>query len=327
MNTLQIILSTEYTSIPSHCKIYCCDKLIFYNAINKDITIDHTFTTPKQLSIKIIKDGKNKNLVDNKHIQTINIKKITVNGIDLKIHAFGQFQTKNNPYVEDHLLQTTNLTLNGEWTISTLEQPLVGTFNFEKTKHRIPDSVEDCDIACFGCSQTYGVGIDKNQTWPLHLGNILGVKVKNFGIPGSNINQITAFIEYFCKNYKTKLILFLLPHSMRRQIVKDNIIENALAHHSANKEFILHGEEHSIINLSCSMSFWLEKIPTKILISSYSDTEYALIQKTQLSDKLLPYLEFRDYPLASDNLHFGAEYCKEYASSLAEYIKKYNILN
>jgi len=324
MNSIQIELSTYYTATPSYCKIYFCNELIFDNLIDKDISIKHNFESIEQLTLKIIKDGKTKKIVDNKDEQIIDIKKINVNGIDLKINEFGLFQIKNNAYVKDYEIQTTKLTLNGEWTISLLKQPLLGTINIDKIKTKLRDNIEDCDIACFGCSQTYGVGLEINQTWPYYLSKETNSKVKNFGIGGSNLNEQTAFIDYYIKNYNAKLILLLMPHSMRRQVYEQGQIENVTSSDKRNKEFIFHGEEHSIINLSCSMNKWFKNINRKILIGCYQSDEYVLIARTPLKSKLLPYLEYKNYPLANDNLHFGANYCKEYARLISKHIKEYD---
>lgn len=324
MNLVEIVLTTEYTSVPPHCKIYCCDELIYNNIVDKNTAIKHFFNTPKQFKIKIIKSGKTKKTINQKLQQKIKIEKINVNGIDLKIKAFGYFKTKDNLYVNDHTLQTNELDLNGEWTISLIPQVLVGFFNSQNVDIR--DSIDDCDVACFGCSQTYGLFLKKNQTWPYQLSKILNMKVKNFGIPGSNINEITAFVENYLKKYNTKMILILLPHSFRRQLVVNSKIKNISPHSKDNKELIFHGEEHSIANLSLSMINWLKNIDKKIFISSYHLSEYNLIKKTPLKNYVMPFLDSQHYPKAKDNIHFGEEYCKDYAELLANFMKEKGLI-
>ena len=194
MNFLEISLKTEYTSVPAHLKIYCSDELVFDNTIDKSLVIKKQFETPKVFELKIIKTGKNIDLVKKDHVQKVQIEKVSVNGINLKINEFGNFQVHDNPYVDDHTLQTVDLNLNGTWTLQLQEQKLIG--QFDPAKAKIRDSIQDCDIACFGCSQTYGVFLDHNETWPYFLGKELGLDVKNFGVAGSNYNEMTACRQY-----------------------------------------------------------------------------------------------------------------------------------
>lgn len=319
-NTLELLLSTQFTSLPANCKIYFCEELIFDGLVEKEMTLVHVFEEAKNFKLKIIKTGKSINLVNKHHQQIVFIKRLKLNGIDLKIKEFGKFQTKKNPYVDDHVLQTNTLALNGEWVFELLSQPLVGSIDIKNIKIR--DNIEDCDVACFGCSNTYGFCLEKNESWPHQLGKILNCKVGNFGIGGTNLNEMTAFVEYYIKNFNTKLIILLIPHSMRRQIKKENKILNiTMPNHIENKDFIMHGEEHSIANLSMSLGSWLKNIKTNIYIGSYQLDEYNLMSKTSLKEFMLPFLDYNSYPKASDDLHFGAEYSKNYAKLIADFIK------
>ena len=317
-NTLELLLSTQFTALPANCKIYFCEELIFDGLVEKEMTLVHVFEETKNFKMKIIKTGKSIDLVDKHHQQIIFIKNLKLNGIDLKIKEFGKFLTKENPYVNDQILQTDTMALNGEWVFKLLSQPLVGSVDINNIKTR--DKIEDCDVACFGCSNTYGSFLEKNESWPYQLGKILDCKVNNFGVVASNLNEITAFIEYYIKNFHTKLILLLMPHSMRRQLDKENKILNIMPHHIENKNFIMHGEEHSVANLSMSLGSWFKNIKININFGSYIASEYNLMNKTPLQKYMLPFLDNNSYPKASDNLHFGAEYCKNYAKLIANFI-------
>jgi hypothetical protein len=318
-NTLEISLSTHFTSQPASCKIYFCEELIFDGLIEKERTFIHVFEGVKLFKLKIIKNGKFLNLVRNHQEQIVYVKTLKLNGIDLKIKEFGKFKTKENPYVSDQILQTDTLALNGEWIFELLSQPLVGSIDINNIKIR--NKIEDCDVACFGCSNTYGSFLEKNESWPYHLGKMLDCKVNNYGIGGSNLNQITAFVEYYIKNFNTKLIVLLMPHSIRRQFKEDNKIINIGVDDIENKNFIMHGEEHSVANLSMSLGGWLKNIKTNIYFGSYNLSEYNLMSKTPLKEYMLPFLDHNLHPKASDNLHFGPEYCKNYAELIANFIK------
>lgn len=329
MSNLKINLTVEYTSLPAHCKIFFNDQLIFDNVLKTNMTLDHEFEpTDKKIRLKIIKTGKTKDIVDKNHDQIINIEKVFINNIEVKIKEFGLCSARNNSYVKDHVLQTTNLTLNCEWSITLLSQNFIGNFDSEQKKLLLRDKITDTDIACFGCSNTYGYCLESTQSWPYQLGKKLNLKVGNYGIPGSNVSEITAFVNYYLKNYNTDLILLLLPHSMRRQVNENGKIKNIPSLDSRNKDYIFHGEHHSMINLSVFMEAWLrKKNKTNILLGLYHESEYKLLEKTPIKHYLIPFLDYKQYPLARDGLHFGEKYCELYAECVVEHIKNKKLLS
>jgi hypothetical protein len=328
MNFLEISLKTEFTSVPAHIKIFCNDQLIFDDIIDKNFLLKKQFETPKVFKLKIIKTGKNIDLVKKLHLQKVKIEKINVNGINLKINEFGNFQVHDNPYVPDHTLQTVDLNLNGTWTLQLNEQKLIGQFNLEEAfkRAKFRDNLVDCDIACFGCSQTYGSFLEYTETWPYFLGKELGVNVKNFGIAGSNHNEMTALMQHYVKNYKAKTILALFPQSFRRQTVEDGEIINIGAHDERNKHLMFHGEEHSIVNLSMYLPAWLDSIHDNIMISTYQPSEHNLMMLTPIKKHMMPYFDSDPYPKASDGKHWGVEHNINYAKALAKHINQQTTL-
>ena len=212
------------------------------------LNLDHFY-------IEITKTGKTLELVKKNHEQVITIENINLNGIDLKTQEFGEFRIRDNPYVDDETLQTGRLHLNGKWRLELPKRSLVGTFDPSNKKLR--DEVGDCDIACFGCSQTFGSFLEYDQSWPAQLQKITGKSVKNYGIQASNINEITSFVDHYVKNYKTDTILLYLPHTFRRQMNIDGEIKQIAMDDAQNKELVLHGEEHSIAVLSGNVYEWL----------------------------------------------------------------------
>ena len=323
MSNLIISLTPTFTSQPPHCKIYCSDDLIYDSVISKKININHNFDSSKKFVIKIIKTGKTIDIVKKKHEQVLQIDEIKLNGIKLKCKELGKFEIKDNPFVDNNTIFTDILTLNGNWQLELPFIPLIGTVDIKKIQTEIRDKIENCNIACFGCSQTYGSFLDYEQTWPYHLSKILNTKVKNFGIRESNLNEITAFIEEYLKNgYKANLIIILIPHTFRRQIKIENKIINVLAHEKENKELFNHGEEHTVATISGNLEKWVDSLSkkAKILISTYQSSEYNLFKMTPLKKVMLPFLNYETYPKASDGLHFGEEYCKEYARTLKNFL-------
>ena len=320
MNIVKISLSTNYDSVPAHCRIECCDDVIFDSIISKDTELVHEILNLDHFYIEITKTGKTVELVKKNHEQVITIENINLNGIDLKTREFGEFRIQDNSYVDNETLQTDRLHLNGVWQLELPKRSLVGTFDPDGINLR--DELGDCDIACFGCSQTFGSFIQNTETWPAQLQPMTGRSTKNYGVAGSNINEITSFVDQYVKNYKTDTILLYLPHSYRRQMNIDNEIKRIHTTDRENKELLLHGEEHSIAVLSGDMYDWLENInrQTKIYFGTYQTDEYGLYERTPLKKFMFPFLQGDDYPKASDGQHHGAEFNKAFAKLLKNFL-------
>jgi len=321
VNIVKISLSTENDSVPSHCKIICCGDIIFDSVVSKDTELVHEILNLDHFYIEIIKTGKTLELVKKNQEQVITIENINLNGIDLKSREFGEFRIRDNPYVDPETLQTDRLHLNGVWRLELPTRSLVGTFDPDRINLR--DEVGDCDIACFGCSQTFGSFLEYDESWPAQLQKMTGRSIKNYGVEGSNINEITAFVDHYIKNYKTDTILLYLPHTFRRQMNIDGEIKRVDPYDRQNKELVLHGEEHSIAVLSGNMYEWLEDISrhTKIYFGTYQTDEHELYERTSLKKFMFPFLQGDDYPKASDEIHHGAEFNQDLAKIIKNFLQ------
>lgn len=320
MNIVKISLSTNYDSVPAHCRIECCGDVILDSVVSKDTELVHEIALFDQFDIKITKIGKTLELVKKNQEQIITIKNINLNGIDLKIQEFGEFKIRDNPYIDDETLQTDRLHLNGVWRLELPKRSLVGTFNPGGINLR--DELGDCDIACFGCSNTWGSFLEYGESWPAQLQQITGKSTKNYGIQGSNINQMIPFVDHYIKNYKTDTIILYLPHTFRRQQNVNGKIQNIETVDNENRELILHGEEHSVAVLSGTLHNWLENCSKNINIylGTYQTDEYKLYEKTALKKFMVPFLEADDYSKASDNLHHGAEFNRDFAKIIHNFL-------
>lgn len=321
MNTVKISLSTRYDIAPSHLEIGCSGEVIFDGELTRNLIIDHETDKSDLFEIKIRKTGKTKRIVDMNGTQEVIVKSINLNGIDLKIKEFGSFALKDNPYVDEEILQTNKLNLNGEWTLDLPTLNLVGDIT-RSTMENTRDSFSDSEIACFGCSQTYGDLLKNAETWPSQLARLTGAMVKNYGVSGSNINEITAMVDEYLEKFKTDVILLYLPHTFRRQTREENKISNLRWDDERNRDLLLHGEEHSIAVLSGFFKAWLEKKSkhTKIYFGTYQTDEYKLYEKTPLKKFMFPFLEGANYPKASDKIHHGAEFNTDLAKIIKDFL-------
>ena len=327
-------MSTRYDSKPSHIKIICCGDVIYDDTITGGLDLTHTIEHFEKFKISIEKTGKTKDIsdkagtrwktrdiVDQNHYQDVMVTNINLNGIDLKIKEFGRFRVRDNAYVEDHDLQTNVLKLNGEWSIELPVRTLVGDVCDESWK-KIKDDFKDSDIACFGCSQTHGVLLDNSESWPYQTHRLTDKSVMNYGVPGSSMNEITALVEAYLKDHKAEIILIYFPHTFRRQMIKDGQLKNIGTTEPENKNLIMYGEEHSVASISGYLLDWLDKISrhTKIYFGTYQTDEYKLYQQTPLKKFMFPFLESSDYPKASDDVHHGPEFNRDFAKMLVGFL-------
>ena len=322
MDTLKISLSTTYDGEPSHLQIECLGDVIHDGELTKNLVIEHETDTSDLFEIKIRKTGKTKKIVDMNGTQEVIVQSINLNGIDLKIKEFGSFSLKDNPRVNDETLQTNKLNLNGEWTLKLPRLNLVGDIT-KKAFRKMRNTFSDSDVACFGCSQTYGAFLSNDQTWPGELKRLTGKLVKNYGVPGSNINEITAMVDEYLGKFKTDIVLLYLPHTFRRQITKGNETVNLPWWDDYNRDLLLHGEEHSIAVLAGAFMEWLDNVSkhTKIYFGTYQTDEYKLYQQTPLKKFMFPFLEGIDYPKASDDVHHGPEFNRDLAKILKDFLQ------
>ena len=321
MNTLKISLSTTYDVAPSHLKIECLGEVIHEGELTKNTVIEHETGRLDPFELKITKTGKTKEIVDIKGTQEVVVELVNLNGINLKIKDFGSFSVGDNPYKDEEILQTNKLNLNGVWTLELPRSNLVGDITKDAFR-KMRNTFSDSDVACFGCSQTYGAFLGNEQTWPSELERLTGKLVKNYGLIGSTINEITAMVDEYLRKFKTDIVLLYLPHTFRRQKKKGNETVNTSWRDDYNRDLLLHGEEHSIAVLAGDFMEWLDNVSkhTKIYFGAYQTDEYKLFQKTPLKKFMLPFLEDSDYPKASDGFHHGEEFNSDFAKLLVDFL-------
>ena len=73
----------------------------------------------------------------------------------------------------------------------------------------------DGAILALGCSFTFGIGLDINDTWPSVLGKMLNKPVYNGGIPGSSNDTAFRLADHFVPKHKLAAVVLLSPHEHR----------------------------------------------------------------------------------------------------------------
>src|SRR6056300_417448 len=74
----------------------------------------------------------------------------------------------------------------------------------------------DKDLVAMGCSQTYGIGVCEENTWPALLAKDLDISYVNIAVPGYSIARcVLSFFSYIETYGKPKAVAFLLPDMYR----------------------------------------------------------------------------------------------------------------
>ena len=333
-HTGQIVLKTVYDSVPSIVIVTAGRKTLFEGVLDKDKVINFDWHDDCNFKMLITKFGKTLEVVKQKHRQEVVVEHLTLNGLSLHPEKFGQFRTIDNPFVTDSTLQTNRLNLNGAWTLDVPLFPLYGvpTINHH-TEFR--DVLSDSDTACFGCSFTFGSAIEKHQTWPAVLASLTNHDVKNYGIGGSNNQEIIANAYEYVSKYKTKNVVLLLCHFCRLQIPKGGKLYNwqptsdigelfpdqliKMVTHSETS-LLFAGQVPYFLNMIDSIN---SKISGNVYVSTYIGDHYQCLEKIKNKDfVLLPFYEMsNNFEYAKDKQHPGPEHNRHFAESVVQYIR------
>jgi len=332
---ISLQVKPTYTKIPPHIKILVNDKLLYEGLIKESKTFTTQALIDNNLSIKIFKQGKTLEIVKNKQTQSITIEQVLLNTLSQHPDKFGQFSVKDNSYVNDHLLQTNQLTLNGTWTldIPVFRQPFVS--QYAKYSRYIKDKFQNTEIACFGCSFTNGLNLEYNESWPYYLTN--NKDSKNFGVGGTSISDIFATALEYVQKFKCKKIIFLLPHPCRLQLYNEekNEYNVLLPTHETSymkkkyknmfKQIVMHGEPSLLLSgYVNNLLKTIEKISKycEVFVSCYDKDFHEDISTFNGQNfMLLPFYErSEEYPCSDKSGHPGAMHNKIFADQIKGYV-------
>lgn len=336
MNSVDLKIKSIYDNNPCYLKIISNKSdIVFEGLVKEDLVLNFNYPDSNKFLLEIEKSGKELELVKKNHRQIIIIQSLTMNGCSLHPGNFGQFHQSNNAYLKDSIIQTDILSLNGLWRLELPCWDIKGISTLNTAKFR--DPVDNCDIACFGCSFTYGAFVSKEESWPYLLGKKIDKVVLNYGIGGSNNQEIFANAIEYSKKYNCKHMILLLCHFCRLQLslpetntlinwqpnqkkkIKSKIVEDEIKNMSLYSEYsvILSSQVRKIINF---IEIIEKNIKGKVHISCYIKEQYDLLSEIkEIRDKLLPifYLDPK-FPLASDNLHPGTKHYEQWSTEIKE---------
>lgn len=203
------------------------------------------------------------------------------------------------------------------------------------------DLYEDAfNIAFFGCSFTFGDGMDENDIFPNIVGNYLkdkyeNINVINLGFPGGSIDTSLKLFKYLTDVISVNLAVFLLPTHFRYQymnkyndkVIYRNIIPNVIdktlveyfnSFYHFNNDVILKYEAQKNISL---IKYIADFKNVKTLFSSWDIETYSFIDEVIRDNKsILPYYRFvekyENKKFARDGMHPAFDSNIEFANNI-----------
>jgi len=142
----------------------------------------------------------------------------------------------------------------------------------------------------FGCSHTYGVGVEKDEAWPHLLG------AGNYGVSGCSSDYIARTAPPIIDELLPSVVYILWPDWTRFEYIENGIHRQSLATDANRINF-----------MEMATDEWLQENFSKHV--SYV-REYCSLRNTKLIDislyDLIPYMDHADkWPLSKLGHHYG----------------------
>lgn len=149
----------------------------------------------------------------------------------------------------------------------------------------------------FGCSATYGVGVDHNETWPDLIDNF------NHGQPGSSNDRISRLtINYIIAHKPTHVNILWTFNSRREHIMEDGTAKRYTPGWSKWEGTYWHKGYTLISNDTADYHNYLKN---KLLVESVAELNGVKLKQLSIEDYDWNKM---NYPLGSDGKHPGPEW-------------------
>lgn len=159
--------------------------------------------------------------------------------------------------------------------------------------------ITDSRSVAFGCSHTWGVGVEANETWPYLL------NAKNYGIVGASPDQVTRIAKDIINPDTVDTVFVLWPDWTRFEYIDDQ--GNTQQSHATDPNRILFMDTHN--EQWCRTNFWenLRQLHSLCSINNIRFVDMSLYDLT-------PYLDHADkWPLSKLGHHFAPEWHQKVA--------------
>lgn len=100
------------------------------------------------------------------------------------------------------------------------------TYTINEEGFRTEELKEPKDSLFFGCSNTFGIGLQEKNIWPSIVKEELKITGYNLGVPGGSNDTIFRLANYWIPIIKPKYVFALTPDEARKEyILKNKIIQ------------------------------------------------------------------------------------------------------
>ena len=199
-------------------------------------------------------------------------------------------------------------------------------------------------IACFGCSNTFGVGLPWNETWPSVLNQKLGNdwNVRNFGVSGAANDTISRLIYKYTLYNDPEAICCFFPEIQRIELY-DNLdnsllkISNRICEDKRSEIYKSYKEMANLMYCTSNfiknynfIYFLCKSKGIKFYWYTWSDFILNLLQEnksnifdenTILEGLYKNPIELNKFARARDNLHYGKDVNYQLGNSFYQKIK------
>ena len=173
-------------------------------------------------------------------------------------------------------------------------------YRFNSYGFRDEEFVKDeSSIVCIGGSQSFGVGVALEDTWPYLLGKLLDKKTYNLSIPAGSMDAIYRILSQWLPEINPYAVCIVKPPSARRELFTLHAHQNIGPW--ADEEYHMFIESKDEVNLNISRN--MDAIKT-------------------LHDNIFFQTELMRDSLARDKQHMGIKSHNWYANDM-----KYRIEN
>lgn len=227
---------------------------------------------------------------------------------------------------------------------SNIENNFNDFANLNKQKFRSDtdlDKIKWNDVGvAFGCSHTFGVALEDQQTWPHRLEQMIKMKIINLGVPGASNDKIVRLLYDFLKHYKQKpkCIFIAWSHKDRFERFDGDIAPYDVHPGIKNPELYYkkYNQWDSLNNLAKNMLFAQTLLEKESIPYCFGFVENFLDYYKRWSDhdmeQFLLKLDIKNYALrnmhelicdhAQDDLHAGPNTNKSFAEEIARIYNK-----
>ncbi len=93
-------------------------------------------------------------------------------------------------------------------------------------------------IVFVGCSITFGLGVNYDQSFPYYVSKELGLDCINLGQPGVGLQACYRVLKYWLPIIKPKAVMFYIPDPTRKELYHDEVnhVPECVGHWSKRKD-------------------------------------------------------------------------------------------